>query len=87
MSFLQVAIMMNQATGADQLMPDKERLEMASVSGEEPTLIIYLPTTGEALDPDSIQYKAIYQFLNIDTPAPTGMCQYQNTNLQEPPPK
>ena len=72
--------------GADHPRPDRERSKTDSMSGEEPTLIIYHPITGEALDPDSIQYKAMYQFLNNDAPDPSGAPQFPTTNPQEPPP-
>ena len=70
--------MMNQVFEAEQL--ERERSDSTSTSKEEP--IIYHSTTGEALDPDSIQYRAMYLFLNEETLAPTGPCQ---NNLQQPP--
>ena len=70
--------MMNQVFEAEQL--ERERSDSASTAGEEP--IIYHLTTGEALNPDSIQYKAMYQFLNKEASTLTGPCQ---NNLQQPP--
>ena len=78
--------MMNQISRAEQSRPDRERSETTSVSGEEPTLIIYHPITGEALDPNLIQYRAMYQFLNNDAPTPSRTYKYPTTNLQEPHP-
>ena len=74
--------MMNQIFEAEH--SERERSDSTSVSGEEPTITIYHPTTGEALNPDSIQYKVMYQFLNDEASTPTGPC--QNNNLQEAPP-
>ena len=55
-------MMLNQTFEAEH--SERERSDSTSVSGEEPIVTIYHLTTGEALDPDSIQYKAMYQFLN-----------------------
>ena len=71
-------MMNHQVFEAEKL--ERERSDLANTVGEEP--IIYHPTTEEALDLDSIQYKAMYQFLNEETSAPTGPCQ---NNLQQPP--
>ena len=69
---------MNQIHEANQ--PERKRSDSASTSGEEPT--IYHPITGEVLDLDSIQYRAMYQFLNEETSAQTRPCL---NNLQQPP--
>ena len=63
---------MNQILEAEH--SERERSDSTSISGEEPTIINYHPTIGEALDPDSIQYKDMYQVLNEETSAPTRPC-------------
>ena len=41
--------MMNQILEAEHL--ERERFDSTNESGEEPTITIYHPTTGEGLDP------------------------------------
>ena len=74
---------MNQIYGFEYPRPNGEQAETNSMLREEPTLVIYHPIIGEALDPDSIQYRAMYQFLNNDINAPTSdLGHREHTNIQ-----
>ena len=55
------------------------------MSKEEPTLRIYHPTTGEELDPNSVQYQAMCHFLNsdINNPGPSGTPNQQNNDFRQ----
>ena len=56
-----------------------------SMSEEEPILKLFHPTTGEELDPDSIQYQVLCRFLysNNNFPSPRGISNQQDEDLHQ----
>ena len=58
---------------------EKERGQ-TEVPKEEPIMKMFHPTTGEEMDPDSIQYQAVCRFLysNTNQPGPIGISNQQD---------